>query len=105
MHAARHNQKHRPFTATNSGAPIMTLPSISKRLFSLPACFAISTLLVVLASVPAAAQTAAVGNITGTVTDTTGAAVPNANVVVTNSDTGVSRIITTNGAGEYSAPF
>src|SRR5580704_14725281 len=53
----------------------------------------------------ARAQTAAVGNIRGTVTDNTGAAVPNAAVVITDTDTGVSRTTTTNGTGEYNAPF
>ena len=54
---------------------------------------------------PLRAQTAAVGNITGTVTDNTGAAVPGAAVIVLNTDTGVSRTATTNGAGEYNASF
>ena len=54
---------------------------------------------------PAAAQTSAVGNINGTVTDKSGAAVPSATVVVTDTDTGVARTIITNAAGEYNAPF
>ncbi len=51
------------------------------------------------------AQTSGVGNINGTVTDSSGAAVPNATVVVLNSDTGVTRSITTNGDGSYTASF
>lgn len=51
------------------------------------------------------AQTSGNGNITGTITDPSGAAVPNATVVVTNMDTGVSRTLTTNGAGLYTANF
>jgi hypothetical protein len=51
------------------------------------------------------AQTSGNGNIVGTVTDPSGAAVPNATVVVTNTDTGVSRTLTTNGDGLYTANF
>jgi hypothetical protein len=41
------------------------------------------------------------GAITGTVTDTTGAAVPNASVTLTNTDVGLVTQSTTNSAGEY----
>ena len=73
------------------------MSSLSKRLRSLSA----------LCLLPAAAlaQTSGVGNITGTVTDSSGAAVPNANVTVTDTDTGVSRNLTTNGDGIYTANF
>ncbi|HEX3373522.1 MAG TPA: carboxypeptidase regulatory-like domain-containing protein, partial [Edaphobacter sp.] len=54
---------------------------------------------------PAMAQTSGNGNIVGTITDPSGAAVPNAAVVVTNTDTGVSRSLTTNGDGLYAANF
>jgi Carboxypeptidase regulatory-like domain/TonB dependent receptor len=50
-------------------------------------------------------QTAGTGTITGVVTDTSGAAIPNATVVITNTDTGVSRTIQTNGDGSYTATF
>jgi hypothetical protein len=53
----------------------------------------------------ASAQTAATGTITGTVTDASGAAVPNAAVVITDTDTGAIRNLTTNGAGEYNVTF
>src|SRR5580698_1557477 len=53
----------------------------------------------------AAAQTSGKGTISGTLTDSTGAIVPKAPVVVTNTDTGVSRTISSNDAGEYTAPF
>jgi hypothetical protein len=42
--------------------------------------------------------------IVGTVTDPTGAAVPNAAVVITNTDTGVARSLPTNADGQYVAP-
>jgi len=53
----------------------------------------------------AAAQSSGKGTISGTLTDSTGAIVPNAPVVVTNTDTGVSRTISSNDAGAYTAPF
>ncbi|MES2390604.1 MAG: TonB-dependent receptor, partial [Acidobacteriota bacterium] len=51
------------------------------------------------------AQTSGNGNIVGTVTDPSGAAVPGATVVVIDTDTGVSRTLTTNSAGIYTANF
>ena len=54
---------------------------------------------------PVVAQTSGSGNIVGTVTDPSGAAVANATVVVTNADTGVARTLTTNGDGLYTANF
>ena len=49
------------------------------------------------------AQTAT-GSISGAVQDESRAVVPNANVVITNVDTGVPRSLTTDGAGRYHAP-
>jgi len=54
---------------------------------------------------PALAQTAAAGTITGSVTDPSGAAVPEASVVIHNADTGIDRTVTSNGSGVYSAAF
>lgn len=42
--------------------------------------------------------------ILGTVTDPSGAAVPNASITLTNNDTGVARTLPTNGDGQYVAP-
>jgi hypothetical protein len=42
--------------------------------------------------------------IVGTVTDQTGAAVPNASLAITNTDTGITRTITTAGDGQYVVP-
>jgi hypothetical protein len=42
--------------------------------------------------------------IVGTVMDPTGAAVANASIVITNTDTGISRTITTSADGQYAAP-
>jgi len=44
------------------------------------------------------------GTIVGTVTDPSGAAVPNAEVAITNVGTAVVRTVTTNDAGQYVAP-
>ena len=44
------------------------------------------------------------GTISGGVDDESGAAVPGATVVVTNMDTGISRSVTTDGAGRYHVP-
>jgi hypothetical protein len=56
-------------------------------------------------ALPLAAQTSGNGNITGTITDSTGGVVPGAIVVVTNTDTGVPRTVKADGAGIYNAPF
>ena len=53
----------------------------------------------------ARAQTAGAGSITGTVTDPNKSVLPDAAVTVTNVDTGVDHVFTTNSAGIYSAPF
>ena len=42
--------------------------------------------------------------IVGTVTDPSGAAVPNVSIAITNTDTGVVRTVTSNGDGQYVAP-
>ncbi len=44
------------------------------------------------------------GTISGTVTDVGGRVIPNAEIVVTNVDTGISRTVTTNDVGLYEAP-
>jgi hypothetical protein len=50
---------------------------------------------------PAFSQSRNTGEIRGTVTDPSGAAVPNATVTVTNVDTGVTTVFTTNSDGIY----
>src|ERR1700736_2601753 len=59
--------------------------------------------LALLASTPVYAQVAG-ATLSGTVTDASGAAVPNAKVSIKNSATGVVRDVTTDSAGFYSAP-
>src|SRR2546427_5168682 len=53
-------------------------------------------------ALPLSAQT---GQITGQISDPTGASVPGASVVVTNTGTGVGSRTTTNGDGYYTVPF
>ncbi len=56
-----------------------------------------------LAWIPIQAQ-APTGTILGTVTDSSGAVVPNATITITNKATGVARTLTANTEGLYSAP-
>jgi hypothetical protein len=79
----------------------MKLPSRCKGLL---ACAA-AALLFVSAACPVVGQTSGNGNINGRVTDSSGAAVPNASVTVLDNDTGVTRVLTTNSDGSYSATF
>jgi hypothetical protein len=66
--------------------------------------FSFSLFLVLSMSAVALAQSeATTGRITGTVKDSQGAAVPNASVTVSNSETGFSQTVTTNENGEFTA--
>jgi hypothetical protein len=82
-----------------SPVPMKTI--LCKRLFALASVAA----LLLAPAMPSNAQTAGLGNINGTVTDTSGAVVAGATVVVTDTDTGISRTVTTTGAGTYTADF
>jgi hypothetical protein len=79
----------------------MSVLSACKR-FLIPATAAI---LAVSAAVPGQAQTSGVGNISGTVTDNTGAVVSGAKISVINSDTGVTRALTSDASGNFLANF
>jgi hypothetical protein len=74
---------------------------ISKRILSIAA----AAIFAVAAASPAFAQDAALGNITGTVTDATGAVIAGVTVLVKNTDTGAVRTLTTTGSGSYAATF
>ncbi|MEI4861459.1 carboxypeptidase-like regulatory domain-containing protein, partial [Klebsiella pneumoniae] len=66
-------------------------------------CFAVvvlSCLFLLALATPAFAQEA---TIVGTVTDPSGAAVADAKVTLTNVDTGVSKVLSTNESGQYVA--
>ncbi len=73
----------------------------SKRILALAAPVFLSAF----SNLSAHAQTSGNGNIAGTITDATGAAVPNATVVITDTDTGISRTLTTGSNGNYTATF
>ena len=51
------------------------------------------------------AQTTGAGSISGTVTDPTGSVISGVALTIHNTDTGIDRAVTTNGAGLYTAPF
>ncbi|HZQ22909.1 MAG TPA: TonB-dependent receptor [Terriglobales bacterium] len=61
------------------------------------------SILLLLLAVPAFGQKIT-GDISGDVTDSSGAVLPNVNVTVANVDTGVSRSVTTNATGNYRVP-
>ncbi len=58
-----------------------------------------------MAGVPSAWSQTVTGDITGIVTDTTGAVIPNAQVVATNTNTGVTTQTVSNAAGVYTIRF
>lgn len=70
--------------------------------FAVTVVLAPVALAVLLCSQPAQAQE--LGNISGVVTDASGSAIPNAQVAVTNEQTGVARNVVTNSSGHYNAP-
>src|SRR4051812_37233701 len=79
----------------------MSYPPACKRVLAIAA----AAVFAVLAALPAAAQTSAVGNITGTVTDASGAAVAGATVTIMNNDTGATRTLNTGGNGDFTSSF
>lgn len=66
---------------------------------------AVLLLITLLAGNRAMAQTAGAGTMNGTVTDVSHAAVPGATVTITDTDTGIAHVFTSNSAGLYQAPF
>ncbi len=64
--------------------------------------FALVTLCFALLGTAAYAQ--GTGSIVGTVTDSSGAVVPNVNITITDTNTGFVRSTTSNGSGAYAAP-
>ena len=86
----------------------MNLPSLNvvegySRSFKRSNCRLLLTLLVLL-TVLTSISLAQEATIVGAVTDSTGAAVPNASIVITNTDTGISRTITSADDGQFVAP-
>ncbi len=66
-------------------------------------CYAFALLALLLATVPAAAQT--YGEVTGTVTDPSGAVIAGTKVTITNTATSAVREVETNEAGNFNVPF
>jgi hypothetical protein len=82
----------------------MTQGTFLDRNLTTPICKALSLFVLVAiigASSTLRAQTGGEGAIAGTVTDSTGAAIPNATVTATNTATNVSETRTTSGSGAY----
>jgi hypothetical protein len=79
----------------------MKITQTARRIIALAFCMA----LILATALNLRAQTSASGTISGTVTDTTGAVVGSAAVVITDTDTGVSRTVKTNEVGDYLATF
>ncbi len=71
--------------------------------FCIYSCSYIFAVVFLLFSLKLAAQVSG-GTIQGTVADPSGAVIPGAKVTIRNQATSVSRVVTTNGAGRYSAP-
>src|SRR6266851_9797235 len=67
------------------------------------ACIGLLLLITLTGSI-ALAQNANTGEIKGTVTDNSGAVLPGVKVTITNVQTGVATVATTNSAGIYDAP-
>jgi hypothetical protein len=85
-------------SSTNAGSSGLNAQGRNLKLFTI--CF-LSLLLLALFVPRASAQEA---TILGTVTDPSGAAVPNATIAVTNVDTGITRNTTSNQDGQYVSP-
>jgi hypothetical protein len=79
----------------------MKMTQSARRILALTFCAA----LMLCPAMRLRAQTSGSGTINGTVTDSSGAVVASAAVVVTDTDTGVSRTVATNEVGSYVASF
>ena len=79
---------------------------ISGTRFLKPGLLFIAAFLLCLAPTMVNAQSQAInGQIEGVVTDANGAAVPNANITVTNVETGTTRTVSTDASGVYRVPL
>ena len=67
--------------------------------------FFLAAVLLILCAAVAVAQSITTGSVTGIVTDPSGAAVPDAAMTLTNTDTNVARKAVTNGDGRYQIGF
>src|SRR5712691_515690 len=78
---------------------------MSRRVFAIPATFSVAIILVVviLSASPAYAQVSG-ATLSGTITDPSGASIAGAKVSIANKATGITRDVTADAAGFYSAP-
>jgi len=67
--------------------------------------YSVLSVLALCSALPAAAQNSALGGINGIVRDSTGAVVSGATVVITDTETGSSRTLTTDSEGHYAVEF
>jgi hypothetical protein len=80
----------------------MLIVSFTRKMGVLLSVFLVFSICI-LSSAPAYAQISG-ATLSGTVTDASGAAIPDAQVTVTNTATGITRSLPTSGAGYYNAP-
>src|SRR5690242_9146722 len=64
-----------------------------------------AAVVLLIASVPTAFAQVTTGQITGVISDPTGAIIPKVNVRIVNADTGSERTATTNDLGAYTVPL
>jgi hypothetical protein len=72
--------------------------------FLIPQCALLVTVFILFPLTFAHAQSAGTATVQGTVSDPTGAAIPNATVTITNTETGAARTTTSDGSGLFSLP-
>ena len=92
----------------DSGRRIVSTPPMANRFASkkgIPLTVAVLITLLLSLGISTRLKAQLVGaTLNGTVTDASGAVVPNATITVTNTATGVARTASTNDSGLYSAP-
>ncbi len=99
----RQRSWHEWWTTASEMLPLMAAPILATSIAAAVMVATTSICAVILFCVPASSQTTA-GRILGTVSDQSGAAVAGAKVVVSDTQRGTSRTLTTDDSGGYVAP-